>query len=376
MPTDMNPIRPAARAQRLDSRLDLSQLPVLRLTTGFKVAGGLLIVVGALWTLGVLGFLHGEGSLVQLLSPFTWVGMAILLVGLHMIIKRKEVWLDAERVALRARGLFGKKEWTEPLAAYRGVLLRSKWEGGGRDRRDHQIFLVELPHEQPGKTVVLFESVRDAGWHATWRDVSVGLHLTALEETPAGLVTHAPEDLSKSVRDKVRDGSLAIAFDATAPLPQGLLAQAADGGLDILVVQRNWRSPGLWGGVGLIVAALIFMPILMAWRVPGALILALGVLGVIAGLLQIACFLASRPRLQVGPERVVTSLMTPLGERRRQEMETARITGVQLGAPKGQQTGEALHISTDDGRVFFGVGLSRAALEWLRDCLLAAVARL
>lgn len=363
-------------AQRMDSRIELGHLPVLRVVSGYKIAGTILGLVGGGMALGGAGILHGEFTFWGLLSPFTWVGTAIFLAGVHLAILRKEVGLDRERVSVRSRGLVGRKAWSEPLANYQGVMLRSKWEAGGRNQHAHQVFLVELQHGDPMKTVEIFQSVQDKGWHATWREVNLRFRLLALEETPGGVVATRPEDLEKSIREKMQAGALEIAFDPSVPPPAGLAVQAEAGGLDIRVLQRNWRSPGLWTGLALILSGGILSSVLLAWRIPGPfMILLLAGFGVAAAG-QLLGFWLSRPRLRVGRESVVASLMTPLGEMGRQAMDTARISGVQIGAPKGQASGSTLHILTDDGRVYFGAGLSPAALEWLRNCLLAAVARL
>jgi hypothetical protein len=376
MDTQAASIAGGGHAQRMDQRIELGHLPVVRVESGYKIAGIMLGLVGGLMALGSLGILYGEFTVWGLLTPFAWVGIAIFLGGVHLAIMRKEVRLDAESVAVRTRGLVGRKAWTEPLAAYRGVLLRSKWEAGGRNQQAYQVFLVELQHEDPKKTVEIFQSRSDKGWHATWREVSLRFRLLAMEETPEGVVGSLPEDLEKSVRDKVREGALAIAFDPSAPPPAGLAVQAAEGGLDIRVLQRNWRSSGLWGGVGAIVAVLGFLIVMVAWGLPGIVLAVVAGLCIVATVALFGGFMASQARLQVGREAVTASLMTPFGEKRKQVIETARINGVQIGAPKGQQSGLCLHILTDDGRVYVGTGLSRPALEWLRNCLLAAVARL
>lgn len=376
MDTQAGWIAGGGHVQRMDQRIDLGHLPVLRVESGYKVAGTMLGLVGGLMVLGALGILFGEFSPWGLLSPFAWVGIAILLGGGHLAIMRKEVLLDAEQVAVRTRGLVGRKAWMEPLSAYRGVMLRSKWVTGGRNQHSYQVFLVELTHEDPKKTVVVFEARRDKGWHATWRAVSIRFGLLALEETPDGIVTCLPEELEKSVRDKVREGALAISFDPSAAPPAGLAVQAVAGGLDIRVLQRNWHSPGLWGavaGIGVVLALLVVMG---AWGMPGIVLVVGAGLSLVAAAALLGGFMASQTRLQVGRDTVTACLVTPVGKMRQQVIDTAGISGVQMGAPKGQKSGLCLHILTDDGRVYFGTGLSRAALEWLRDCLLAAVARL
>jgi hypothetical protein len=366
----------AAVEQRMDSRIDLDRLPVRRVEPGLRVAGILMGVVGGSMVLGMTGVFFGEFTLWGLVTPFAWVGVAIFLFGVHLFIRRKEVTLDAERVSVRIRGVIGAKTWVEPLAAYRGVMIRSKWISGGQHNQSHQVFLVELQHEDPKKTIEVFESRRDKGWHATWRDISLRFRLPALEETPDGVVARLPEDLEKSVREKVREGALEIAFDPSAAPPAGLAVQAADGGLDIRVLQRNWRSPTLWTGVGMIVAGGILSSVLIAWEIPGMVTTLLLAGFGLAAVVHVAGFLVSKPRLFVASDGVTISVMTPVGERRNPTIDPERISGVEMGAPKGQPGGVCLHILTDDGRIFFGAGLSREALEWLRNCLLAAMARL
>lgn len=368
--------RTEGASQRMDSRIVLAHLPVRRVEPGLRVAGIILGVVGGSMVLGMTGVWFGEFTLWGLVTPFAWVGVLIFLLGVHLFIRRKEVVLDAEHVAVRTRGLIGSKAWEEPLSAYRGVMIRSRWVTGGQHGQSHQVFLVELKHEDPKKTVEVFESRRDRGWHATWRDISLRFRLPAMEETPEGVRVSLPEELEKSVREKVREGALEIAFDPSVPPPPGLAVRAVSGGLDIRVLTRNWRSPGLWAGVGLILAGTILSSVLIAWEVPG-LVTALLLAGFgLGAAVHVGGFLISTHRLGVSSDGVTISVMTPMGERRKQEIDPVRINGVEMGAPKGQQGGVCLHILTDDGRIYFGAGLSRDAVEWVRNCLLAAVARL
>ena len=142
--------------QRIDRPIELAQLPVIRVESGHKVAGTIIALVGGLVVLSIMGILSGDFSFWGLFTPVGLVGVVIFLGGVHLAIMGMAVTLDEERVAVRTRGLLGRKAWSEALASYRGVMLRSKWVTGGRDQHTYQVFLVELQHVDPKKTVAVF----------------------------------------------------------------------------------------------------------------------------------------------------------------------------------------------------------------------------
>ena len=127
-------------------------------------AGALLCATGiGTLVLALWGFRQGQhdlGLLIALVSLIV-LGMMSVALGLHCWIAVAEWEFTRNTVAHRARGIFGRLAWEEPLSAYRGVLARESWVPDRGSGFTCTVSIVELKHTvDRNKDVQLYYSRR------------------------------------------------------------------------------------------------------------------------------------------------------------------------------------------------------------------------
>jgi len=119
-----------------------------------------------------------------------------------------------------------------PLSDYKGVLRWSEreltylGEAGAEFVTRHKLTLV---HPDETKSLELYTSEVEADTRKLWKDVACALHLPAMYETGDGIVSRAPEDLEKSLRQLAMEGKISVDFDVQAPHPEGIVLEVARG---------------------------------------------------------------------------------------------------------------------------------------------------
>lgn len=153
--------------------------------------------------------------------------------------KRQTIEISRDLVRVTEKGLHASK-WDEPVSAFKGILRRRDEEtqsgpaamgfGGGIKVTVH---LVELVHPDRRKTIRLYKADTEKDIKKLWKDAARALHLSALDETIGGIVTCAPEDLDKSIRDLAADGKISAYFDAGELPPKGIVLKQTEGELKV-----------------------------------------------------------------------------------------------------------------------------------------------
>jgi hypothetical protein len=115
------------------------------------------------------------------------VGCIFLLFALKKLLFQRMIKVTVDEVTYTHKGLFGKKQWTERLSAYRGVLLQV-WIGSKRGKSREII----LYHDEEDKRILLFKWGLEETALKAWEAFAKALQLPMLEEKGGEIVEHAP----------------------------------------------------------------------------------------------------------------------------------------------------------------------------------------
>ncbi len=188
-----------------------NSLPMGREEKGSKLMGlvGLIIVIGSqLLLLRVI--LNTErpidtDSIRQSALMFTVAFPSIGLLMINRFFNKKETIISHNEVRYIDKSLLWKKEWSEPLSSYKGVLKENDISnGGGFFRKDgaHAPWKITLKHKtDSSRNIELYSHSRPTGVEPensdeTWKKFARLLNLPLLEKTAIG---------EKSIELKSRD---------------------------------------------------------------------------------------------------------------------------------------------------------------------------
>lgn len=173
-------------APALEWRVDPGRRPAIGARRDGQPIGALILAIGTLWLAVAVPALVGDVPLptADLGRGGAWaslgIGIALVLWGLRVLMRRQTIRIQDDEVRVRARHLLGVTSWSEPLANYRGVLWRSapiRRRGG-----DQTLHLVDLWHADPSRTVTLLSSTSEAAARDGWRAWAQDLGLAAVRQ--------------------------------------------------------------------------------------------------------------------------------------------------------------------------------------------------
>jgi len=191
-------------------------LPMGREEKGSKLMG----FVGILFILGSLLFLYILISNIQALDEpiFTVIFLIfIALLGLfgllmfNMFFYRKNTKISSKEVYCIEKSLFGKKNWTEPLSSYQGVLKEHN-VFRGQNKRDHITWKINLKHKADSSRNIELYSLSEyrgekpSDYDETWKHFGGMLKLPLLEKTEEGIKSIELKHKDLSLKNKVREG--------------------------------------------------------------------------------------------------------------------------------------------------------------------------
>jgi hypothetical protein len=159
-------------APALEWRVDPGNWPAVAERRDGRPIGALIVAIGAVWLTVALRDLLSNGSPASGLGEAggylsLGVGIALVLWGCRVLLRRQTIRIDREGIHVQIRRLLGVTSWTEPLAGYRGVVWRS--EPIRRRGARQTVHLIELWHEAPTRTVTLFSSTGDREARGLWQ---------------------------------------------------------------------------------------------------------------------------------------------------------------------------------------------------------------
>lgn len=358
---------------------------------GARVAGGLfLLLFGGVFAGFPIGFVplwirdpaSFSGSAVAagvVLTVFLLVGLGIMAAGVNAWLHRLEIRIDSSGVRGLRRGLRGTRNWHEPLSRYRGVLPEEEYHSGGENRSSYTLYKITLKHAADEDRDVLLYSTRSSQGHRDETEAFARLlaRPVLLESGEGEYTERAVTDLDKSVRELAAEGKLAIAAAPSGPPPGDRLRVRPEGNGH--VVRMHYRNPSsfitalIFAGVGSGLVYWYFGPGITGgegspWVVPvvGGGFAAVGLFGLVFAAI-------GHSVLHVTPDGVRST--TGLAGRvlHEQRLAASAIEEVSLKARRRGQ--RKLRMSGDAGRVEFGAGLDREALTYLRDLVIATLAR-
>jgi hypothetical protein len=155
--------------------------------------GALILAVAGVWiAVPALALVEGRAALPNLgvggSCSLIAVGIAQLLWGLHVLLRRRTLTVGENALQIAERGLLGVRRWQEPLAHFRGLRHRRQRVHGRRGWK--VVHRLELVHPEPSKAVCLLSSRDERRIAAAARKWARCLGLpTTVEEPP----TPAPE---------------------------------------------------------------------------------------------------------------------------------------------------------------------------------------
>jgi len=305
-----------------------------------------------------------------------------LAMGVHEWSLRQRWEFTETSVNCRTRSMLARRSWEEPLSAYAGVVSKRKRMGfrleEDSDPGRKQLYVLMLDHRtNPGRSVKLYSSRSP---HALWpNQTHYGklLGLPGLIETRAGMVVRPAEDLGKSVRQRVAEGSLRVSFDPTTRPAGGVLQVRVE---EDALVFRAGGCP--WGIVGRVLPpALIF-----SGAVTSVLGLMLGpwshAILTIVGAAQLALGVGTRLAFWLAPEELAVSV-SGVSKRRRHPWGTFGelsipadlIEEVAVREPAGNGKHTLVQVISHGATIRFGALLSDTEKNWVRVCIIAVVSK-
>ncbi|MGE0144346.1 MAG: hypothetical protein AB7T19_13760 [Planctomycetota bacterium] len=302
------------------------------------------------WTIGVLA------------AAFVF-GAALFGRGLAALVRQDRLSIDRHAIVRHRRTLAGSSVHAEPLANYRGVLLRETLTRLGRKAEDATVvYQVSLVHPDDALTTLLL-TTRDRERAQRYHDRVI--ELLSVPALTAGLSGFSV--LSNGVVEDARE-DVATANTRLDRIPSELVLEPQARGLGVTIdrCEMGWYSLPIIAGFP---AALHWvctrtpMPELMAW-----IVFLFTALVAFALFSVFALDRIGRRRLDFQDGYVDYYLRTPFGDLMRQRIEledlhTATVRRDSGGRPELSIEGRERHVE-------IGGGLSLEALEWLRALLL------
>lgn len=315
---------------------------------------------------GILVFL----AKVIMAAMFSFFAVVFSSLGLQLLLQAERFVITGASVTYRRRGLWGARDWTEPLRSFRGVLLQELDRTRSFGDNDPSTFSrILLKHASDrDKDIELYSapvvsSVDSAVAESEAAELADLLGVPLLRDAGEGsFETRAPGELDSSLAQRAGAGRLGVLADPGHMPPVGRLRRETDAdGEDIVV--------GPLGGRGAAVAGLALAV------VAGVMIFSIGSLGALTALMA-AVFLA----LGLGQE-----VITVNGAFVRQHFRLAgmRIRGTALARAgvkdvyvlRAQLSGrEIVRIVGERSRIDAASGFSSEERRWLKEFLLARLA--
>ena len=359
-----------------EKRVEPGVLPVTLSYRGNPAAGVFLMVFALFWfgvVMLIAQAIFAEPFPVNLL-PFLFIVPAggLFVVGLRALLMRHVLTFEEGGVTIATRRWFATRSHTMALADYPGV-LRAR-VSYSRNKKSHVAWLAVLPHEDAARRAVLAATPDEAEGRRLVETYARWLAIPALEESVDGFDARAPGELDAPLARRIAQGSATSGYRPGGPVPAQVRVEQ---GPDSIVVSLLKGALPLWlfaaiAGIGGAVAfAFIGYGTDPGLQIFGGIV-GLGVMTLVLWL----AFSGLRTTRQVIVTRdrvVLATLARGSGESTVEHtMAHAAIEAIRLA--RGPLGGTVLWFDTDAGSFHTGANMPRAALEYVRDLVAAALA--
>ncbi|MCU0845778.1 MAG: cbb3-type cytochrome oxidase assembly protein [Spirochaetes bacterium] len=349
---------------------DIKSIPATIERRESKKAAAFLIVFSIIFTgfpLVALAWALRTGQydprMLYVAIPFPVIGIVVLLYGMNLGIRKTAVDIGYDEVRYFFTSLFKSVTWTEPRAAYRGILLRKQMRG------DQYYNIIELLHDRGDRrielAVYMMNLVPEAYVRERWEDYSRRFGLSALRETADGVTSRASADASSPLRDVPPED--ALPSGALSAPPAGIALVSSPGVEELLVTAKRTLRPGLV--VLMALAALLVWIGFFSQDDPSINFLFVGGFGALLWAwlnLYTMMDLFTMQSLRFGADKVILSRKTPFGHTSGKSLYAGQIKDVRVDTGTVHRV-NALIIETGDADIQMGHGLPLSALRWMRD---------
>ena len=302
------------------------------------------------------------------------------------LIRSETIRIDRDGVAVEIKGPVRTTRWRDKLSAFVGVRRRTVSERSGTGRAAKRVtrHVVELVHGDEDKTIRLYAAGVDDGVRALWEQAARVLDLPALDETAAGTVARAPEDLDTSIRDLAGEGKVTAPFDTDKPPPSGIEWERDGEELHVTIGFRATAYAGTAIRTGLagLVALLALDDTLIAGMssIPGVVFAVALVIAAEGGMRLLSATYLKR-RVTVGANAVECALQTPIGRFRTRKIPLDQIETVRQVSLGGRWrvagllfgSRDKLIIESDTASITIA-DLAKSPRDWLEGFIVAAIA--
>ncbi len=380
--------RPRGDTDILPIELDIS---TSLLSAVPKIIFGSIVAVLALAVYGNLPPQSNFGPIVELL--FQAAPIIMFLVGAYAFARgaigladKRTLRIADGQVVVAGKSLLKSENWSEPLSAYDGVrwrrieVQRRTGSSGTRSGGPKVYQVFDLQHPDPGRCLPLHvtrlnEDIDNT--RAKWEQFAKLLGLPAIDERDGVARVRAAEDVDKSIKELAEEGKIQVEVDASAP-PAGLAlrreGKADEPSAQVLAVTILAHRFPIWlyGALAAFSGFLLIVGAIDLAALPVIFGAALG-----GGVVWHWRYEEKYPRtVRITRSTVELDTPNPGNKPGHSIVQHDIIEGVHIGKQdqRGIMGGQIV-IVTDQGEHSTGAGLSKEALAWLRDLILAAVTR-
>ncbi|MDD5070217.1 MAG: hypothetical protein PHV17_05755 [Candidatus Omnitrophica bacterium] len=299
---------------------------------------------------------------------FFLLGTALFLIGLNQFIVKGQIAITNDTVLFSKKNIFGKKEWREFLVKYEGVLYRSEYHAGSKNRSSYTLYIIELKHSDPKKKLLLYQSRSAQDTRQKWESYSRALKLSALEMSQETIVKREVGDLDKSVKDLIGEGKIRIDKAVLARIPEGIEIKNQGRNLIITVTKKRLSLP-------LLISAQLFIIIFIGLpffaQEAAFMFTVIGLFFEMIFLAVIAWVYFFKSQLLILNEELSVSYLSRWGNFNGGKLERKSIEQVRIKSTTDNINGnKIIVIESDFGNLKFGQGLPDDSLRWLANFII------
>jgi hypothetical protein len=349
-------------AEQLPVEFDLSPS---RLGAAILCVAGLFLLWSAREFLAQI-FQAEELLLLAIAAVFPLIGVGLIAAGLVQFYRRQHVRLGESAVEVWERNLTGLRYWMAPYSDYAGVLQREHTVRRKNHSTTYQI--IQLCHDDPAYDLPLHVARGDVLPRARWEGWAARLRLPALQIDDDRITGRPADTLDDSLAEQLRAGHASAGMGYGPPPGSIKVGEDASG---LRIDLKHGRLPLAWYAVFALIPAVFIVAGAIDPEGWPAMIVGLVFLGIIG-------WLAWKDSTSPRAIRLTRDTVENLDEWRWHSGDAETLNAADIEMVRIHQSskgGRAVAVESDRGSMHLGQGLSREDLTWLRDFLVAEIAR-